>query len=60
MAPTPLFATLQRITTTGSITLADRHHLLAAMYDSNLGGAERTHLHQVLQGACQGRYRPVM
>lgn len=59
LLPTALSELFAQVSTTGTITLADRYGLLAALLDEAMGEAERMSIDRLLYAIRKGRVKVV-
>ncbi|MEW5860043.1 MAG: hypothetical protein AB1861_22085 [Cyanobacteriota bacterium] len=55
LLPTALSELFAQVSYSGSLTLADRYGLMAALLDDSLGQEERDVIDRLLRAACKGR-----
>lgn len=59
LLPTALSELFAQAATSGTLTLADRYGLMAALLDESLGDEERSVIDRLLRAACKGRVKIV-
>ncbi len=59
LLPSALSDLFAQVATTGSITLADRYGLMAALLDESLAEEDRFSIDRLLRALCRGRVRVV-
>jgi hypothetical protein len=59
LLPTALSEITAHVAESGSITLADRYGLMAAILDESISDEERFAVDRLLRAVCRGRFRLV-